>query len=328
MSSQKRGPGRAKLEKARQSRGGTSANPFAKEAPRPAPRSKPEPRPKPAPRPKSERGTDEGPGAGKSRGGRNTREGRVPSAKPAPAKPLEPMRIQRALARAGVASRRAAEELIAAGRVTVNGEVATTGQTVTPGRDAIAVDGAPVATPAAAAEWIVLNKPAGVLTTRQDAGGRPTVFELVPAVPGLTYVGRLDYMTEGVLLLTTDGDAAHWLTHPSSEVPRSYMAVVRGNAGAAAKHARRGVELEDGLVTPIDVDAQSLGKGRWEFFITITEGRNREVRRVCEALGLEVEQLVRLQFGPVSLGRLESGQTRPLSNTERRAIDLLVRARR
>ncbi|CAA9320212.1 MAG: Ribosomal large subunit pseudouridine synthase B, partial [uncultured Gemmatimonadaceae bacterium] len=136
------------------------------------------------------------------------------------------------------------------------------------------------------------------------------------------------YMTEGVLLLTTDGDAAHWLTHPSSEVPRSYMAVVRGNAGAAAKHARRGVELDDGLVTPVDVDAQSLGKGRWEFFITITEGRNREVRRVCEALGLEVEQLVRLQFGPVSLGRLEPGQTRPLSNTERRAIEQLVKSRR
>ncbi|CAA9347836.1 MAG: Ribosomal large subunit pseudouridine synthase B, partial [uncultured Gemmatimonadaceae bacterium] len=241
--------------------------------------------------------------------------------------PAEPMRIQRALARAGVASRRAAEALITGGRVTVNGAVAVTGQTVDPARDAIAVDGKRIAAPPAV-EWVVLNKPAGVLTTRHDEGGRETVFDLVPDVAGLTYVGRLDYMTEGVLLLTTDGDAAHWLTHPSSEVRRSYVAVVRGNAGAAAKEARRGVPLDDGLVVPIDVDASSLGKGRWEFFITITEGRNREVRRVCEALGLEVERLVRLEFGPVRLGALKPGETRPLSAAERRAIDTLVRARR
>jgi 23S rRNA pseudouridine2605 synthase len=237
------------------------------------------------------------------------------------------MRIQRALARAGVASRRAAEEMIAAGRVTVNGAVAEVGQTVDPARDRIAVDGAAVAAPVAA-QWVVLNKPPGVLTTRRDESGRKTVFDLVPEVAGLTYVGRLDYMTEGVLLLTTDGDAAHWLTHPSSEVPRTYVAIVRGNAGAAAKHARRGVQLEDGLVTPLEVDANSLGKGRWEFFITVTEGRNREVRRVCEALELEVERLVRTEFGPVRLGRLGPGESRPLSSTERRAIDTLVRARR
>jgi 23S rRNA pseudouridine2605 synthase len=237
------------------------------------------------------------------------------------------MRIQRALARAGVASRRAAESLIAEGRVTVNGAPAHTGQTVDPVRDAIAVDGKKVTAPVGA-EWVVMNKPAGVLTTRHDEGGRETVFDLAPELPGLTYVGRLDYMTEGVLLLTTDGDAAHWLTHPSSEVRRSYVAVVRGNAGAAAKQARRGVELEDGLVVPIDVDASSLGKGRWEFFITITEGRNREVRRVCEALGLEVERLVRTEFGPVRLGTLKPGEMRPLSATERRTIDTLVRARR
>jgi 23S rRNA pseudouridine2605 synthase len=173
----------------------------------------------------------------------------------------------------------------------------------------------------------VLNKPAGVLTTRHDTDGRETVFDLVDDVPGLTYVGRLDYMTEGVLLLTTDGDAAHWLTHPSSAVERSYVGLVRGNAGAAAKHARRGIELDDGLVVPVDVDAQSLGKGRWEFFITITEGRNREVRRLCEALGLEVERLVRTQFGPVRLGALRPGETRPLVPAERRAIDSIVKAR-
>jgi pseudouridine synthase len=233
------------------------------------------------------------------------------------------MRIQRALARAGVASRRAAEELISAGRVLVNGAVAHTGQTVTPGRDEITVDGQLVAAPARA-EWLVLNKPTGVLTTRADPGGRRTVFDLVPALPGLTYVGRLDYMTEGVLLLTTDGAAAHALTHPSRGVERTYVAIVRGNAGEAARVARRGVELEDGLVTPAFVDAQPLGKGRWEFEVTIAEGRTREIRRLCEALGLEVERLVRTQFGPVRLGKLPFGESRPLTPAERRSIEALV----
>ncbi|HVE77275.1 MAG TPA: S4 domain-containing protein, partial [Gemmatimonadaceae bacterium] len=115
------------------------------------------------------------------------------------------MRIQRALARAGVASRRHAEELVAAGRVTVNGEPARVGQSVDPSRDRIAVDGRPLARPAGGAQWLVLNKPSGVLPTASDPQGRPTVFDLVPRIPGLTYVGRLDYLTEGLLLLTTDG---------------------------------------------------------------------------------------------------------------------------
>src|SRR3954464_5262829 len=189
------------------------------------------------------------------------------------------MRIQRALARAGVASRRGAEELVAAGRVRINGTVAQTGQSVDPASDKITVDGKAVAAPAPVSHWVVLNKPTGVLTTRADPGGRRTVFDLVDDVPGLTYVGRLDYMTEGVLLLTTDGDAAHKLTHPSSEVERTYVATVRGDGAVAARAAMKGVQLEDGLVVPKDVSTRRIGRGTWELEIVIAEGRTREVRR-------------------------------------------------
>jgi 23S rRNA pseudouridine2605 synthase len=238
------------------------------------------------------------------------------------------MRIQRALARAGVASRRAAEQLIADGKVLVNGVVATIGQVVDPARDAIEVEGRRIGAATGRSEWMVLNKPPGVLTTKADPEGRRTVFDLVPPMPGLTYVGRLDYMTEGVLLLTTDGAAAHALTHPSREVERVYVATVRGNAAEAIKIARRGVELEDGPVQPRDLEAQPLGRGVWELRVTIAEGRNREVRRFCEAIGLEVERLVRVQFGPVSLGKLPSGGARPLTSGERTELAAFLKAPR
>jgi len=232
--------------------------------------------------------------------------------------PEKSMRIQRALARAGVASRRAAEELVAAGRVHINGAVATTGQSVDPARDTITLDGKRIDAPVAA-HWIVLN-------TRDDPEGRRTVFDLIDDVPGLTYVGRLDYMTEGVLLLTTDGDAAHKLTHPSSEIERTYVANVRGDGGSAARAAAKGVQLEDGFVVPRDVSARQVGRGLWDLELTIAEGKTREVRRLCEALGLRVERLVRTKFGPVKLGSLEPGQTRALTARESEIISALTRS--
>lgn len=227
----------------------------------------------------------------------------------------ESMRLQRALARAGVASRRHSEALIAAGHVTVNGQPAHVGQSVDPDRDDIRVDGKAIRA-AVAPVWILLNKPAGVMTTRSDPQGRKTVFDLVEDIPGLTYVGRLDYMTEGVLLLTTDGTAAHELTHPSGEVERKYVAIVAGNADEAAKTARRGVELDDGLVQPVAVTTRHIGGGRSEFELTITEGRKHEVRRLCMALGLTVERLIRVRYGPVALGKLKTGESRRLTTKE------------
>lgn len=234
----------------------------------------------------------------------------------------ETMRIQRALARAGILSRRKAEELVANGRVTVNGTLAQVGQSVDPERDVIMVDGDRIGAPSPT-EWFVLHKPAGVITSRHDPEGRRTVFDLVPARPGLTYVGRLDFLTEGVLLLTTDGAAAHRLTHPSHEVERTYIASVLGEGDRAAEEAQYGVELEEGIVRPKAIRAEKVGRGRWELTITICEGRNREVRRLCEALGLQVDRLIRVKFGPVELGELAPGKVRSLTKAERTALEKL-----
>lgn len=229
------------------------------------------------------------------------------------------MRVQRAVARAGVASRRGADALVAAGRVTVNGDVAVVGRSVDPERDDIRVDGRRLPKPKTA-RWFLLHKPKGVMTTRRDPEGRATVFDYVPDVPGLVYVGRLDYLTEGVLLLTTDGAAAHRLTHPSGEVQRTYVATVRGDAQTAAERARDGVRLADGLVEPERVRVRRVGGGLSEFEVTLREGRRHEVRRLCKALGLHVDRLVRIAYGTVSLGTLEPGEWRELQQAEIRRL--------
>ncbi len=232
------------------------------------------------------------------------------------------MRLHRALARAGLASRRRAEVLIGEGRVKVNGQPAHVGQGIDPAVDVVEVDGRRVNLAVGEPFWLVLHKPVGYVTTRSDPQGRPTVFDLVRDVPGLVYVGRLDLETEGVLLLTTDGDAANRLTHPSAGVERVYQATVTGDAESAARVARDGVDLHDGPVRPLRVSVHRLGSGRWIFEVVLAEGRKREVRRLCRELGLGVERLVRTSFGPVSLGDLPSGATRSLTAREERELGL------
>ena len=234
------------------------------------------------------------------------------------------MRIQRALARAGIASRRKADALVQAGRVRVNDAVAQIGQIVDPTSDRLTIDGAAVDILPRDATWFALNKPAGTMTTKRDPRGRPTVFNFVPDVPGLTYVGRLDYDTEGLLLLTTDGDAAHALTHPSHEIERVYEATVTGDAKLAAQRAMQGVTLDDGPVELASAKARLEGK-EWIFEVTLTEGRKREVRRLCKALGLYVQRLRRTRYGPVRLGNLASGVYRELTAREREAIEQATR---
>lgn len=229
------------------------------------------------------------------------------------------MRLQRALARAGVASRRAAEELIRAGRVRVDGKVATLGSSVDPGRQTITVNGRSVRLKPR--RWVAVHKPLGVVTTASDEAGRRTVFDLVPNPAGLAYVGRLDVMTTGLLLLTTDGDAVFRLTHPRYRIPRRYTALVHGRPTAELEQAVRKRWLVDGRpVIPSAVRVRPGHEGRSILDVTLTEGRHHVVRKWCEAMGLKVERLARLSYGPVRLGDLPAGRSRPLTPEEERAI--------
>ena len=231
------------------------------------------------------------------------------------------MRLQRALARAGVTSRRKAEDLIRAGRVRVDGAVATLGMSVDPGQQRVTVDGRAVR--AGPVTWLALNKPVGYVVTRGDPEGRRTVFQLLPSVPGLTYVGRLDVMTSGLLLFTTDGTAAHRLMHPRYAVPRTYWLRVHGGTEAGVRTALARPPAIDGRpVRVVDFRVRPVG-GSLEIEVTLAEGRQRIVRRLAEALGLKVEWLHRVAYGPVRLGRLAAGKYRRLAPQEIDAIERL-----
>jgi 23S rRNA pseudouridine2605 synthase len=229
-------------------------------------------------------------------------------------------RLQKVLARIGFGSRRVCENLIAEGRVTVNGEEAELGRRVDPEHDRVEVDGVPVPVRPGLVYYL-LNKPPGVVTTAKDPQGRPTVVDLVPAEPRIFPVGRLDFETEGLLLLTNDGDLAHGVTHPSMGVPKTYLAEVEGVPNKAALRAlRQGVDLDDGRTSPAKVRIAQSGPGGAALEIEIHEGKNRQVRRMCEAVGHPVRRLVRTRIGPIVDHRLRPGQWRTVELEEVRSL--------
>jgi 23S rRNA pseudouridine2605 synthase len=238
---------------------------------------------------------------------------------------IVPMRLQKFLARSGAASRRGSEDLMTAGRVTVNAVVVSElGAKVDPLLDEVAVDGNVVRLEQGCA-YYALNKPAGYVTTMSDPQGRPTVRDLFPkdAPAGLFPVGRLDFDTEGLLLLTTDGELGHVLTHPSHHVWKTYLATVDGvPSPATLVHLRTGVELDDGMTAPAEAKVISSTKsareegGRSVVELKIREGRKRQVRRMLFDLGHPVRRLVRVGFGPIPLGELAAGEVRALTSGE------------
>jgi 23S rRNA pseudouridine2605 synthase len=230
------------------------------------------------------------------------------------------MRLAKFLAISGVASRRAAEEIVRSRRVTVNGETVTDPARDVSAEDGVSVDGAAVTSDAARVVYL-LNKPPGVVSTVSDPQRRRTVISLVPSPLRLYPVGRLDIDTTGLILLTNDGDLAHRLTHPSYEVPRTYRALVSRPPihDQALRALRRGVELEDGLTAPARV--RRLAPDILE--LTIHEGRKRQVKRMCEHVGHPVRRLERVAFGPLTLGDLALGAHRRLSGAE---VDALASA--
>lgn len=229
-------------------------------------------------------------------------------------------RLQKVLSQAGIASRRAAEKLIADGRVTVNGKtILTMGVKVDPGKDEIRVDGRRIKA-AARLRYILLNKPTGYVSTRSDPQRRPTVIDLLAGVRDYVYpVGRLDYDTEGLLLLTNDGDLAARLTHPRHGVPRTYEARVAGMPDTQAiERLRAGIPLDGHRTLPADVVLVNEGRRDRDgvLRLTIREGRNRQVRRMCEAVGHPVQHLKRTRFGTLGDRKLKPGEWRELAPKE------------
>ncbi len=229
-------------------------------------------------------------------------------------------RLQRALARAGIGSRRASEALIEAGRVHVNGHVATLGDKVDGARDIVELDGHRVPLDPASRSY-ALHKPAGVVTTMSDPQGRPDLRPFIPEGPRVFPVGRLDLETEGLLLLTNEGELANRLTHPRYGVEKEYLAEVRGRP--TTKHINRvrtGVELEDGPARALRATIAGSTGDRGALRLVMTEGRKREVRRLLDAVGLPVVRLIRLRIAGVTLGDLPAGQVRELTAEEVRGL--------
>jgi pseudouridine synthase len=231
-------------------------------------------------------------------------------------------RLHKLLAERGLASRRAAEGLISAGRVSVNGSIVIElGLKVDAAKDSIIIDGQPLPEPPRL-RYILLNKPVGYLCSVKEEHGKKSVLSLLPKMPERLYpVGRLDYDSSGLLLLTNDGALTHDLLHPSRKINKTYLAKVAGPVSAAdLDKLRHGLLLEDGPTAPAQVTLVRRAKSVSILEITIHEGRKRQVRRMCEQAGHPVRQLKRLHFGPLSLGRLKPGEWRELSPRELREL--------
>ena len=236
------------------------------------------------------------------------------------AEPRDGVRLQKILATAGIGSRRSCEDLIAAGRVTVDGEVAILGRRVDPEVDAIDVDGIRVPTRAGLVYYL-LNKPVQVVSTASDPQGRPTVVDLVPATPRVYPVGRLDRDSEGLLVLTNDGTLTHRLTHPSFGVEKEYLAEIDGvPTRAELRLLREGVDLDDGPAAPAQVRLDQARGDHAAITIVIHEGRNRQVRRMCEAVGHPVRRLIRTRIGTLADRNLKPGEWRILDSEEVRGL--------
>lgn len=235
--------------------------------------------------------------------------------------PADGIRLQKVLAQAGVASRRASEGLIAEGRVEVNGKIVNEqGLRVNPDRDVIRVDGSRIPPPRRHL-YLALNKPRGVVSTMDDPQGRPNLQQYVPRHQRLFHVGRLDTDTAGLLILTNDGEFANKLTHPRHEVPKTYLVEVEGLLdNKTLRRLEKGVTLEDGPIKTDKLKLVQRASSRSLVQITLHSGRNRIVRRMMDAVGYPVRQLSRISIGPVKLGQLQAGQTRELTQTELGAL--------
>lgn len=235
------------------------------------------------------------------------------------------VRLQKFLSECGVASRRASEQFIAEGRVCVNGEVAELGRSIDPEHDAVTLDGAPIRQEQRLT-YVLLNKPRGTVTTAKDTHGRKTVLECLDGVKERVFpVGRLDMDTEGVLVLTNDGELAHRLMHPSHEIEKVYVATVAGEMGeeALAKLAT-GVMLEDGMTAPAKVKLIRSDRHASRVQLTLHEGKKREVKRMCEAVGHPVLALQRIAFANLMGGHLRPGEWRYLTHQEVRLLRRLA----
>lgn len=230
-------------------------------------------------------------------------------------------RIQKILSAAGVCSRRQAENYILAGRVTVNGAVAKLGDSADAQRDAIAVDGKLLGR-APEKLYLMLNKPRGYVTTLSDERGRPTVAGLVADCGERVYpVGRLDMDSDGLLLLTNDGDFAQRLAHPSHEKEKEYHVTVAGELSGCEGRLAALTELEDGTpIVPAQVRVLRRGAGNWTLSVTIHQGLNRQIRRMCALAGLKVLRLQRVREGSLTLGELSEGKWRKLTKEERQSL--------